>query len=63
LIRSELREIDKDYLDRLYRFNQLAGCLREIHKAKITGVTAMDSWFLKSRGRSLNAFKEIRFEF
>lgn len=66
LIRGELREIDKDYLDRLYRFNQLAGYILEGKsiKAKITGVNRYGQLVLEIPGEKIIEcdLKEVKFE-
>jgi BirA family transcriptional regulator, biotin operon repressor / biotin---[acetyl-CoA-carboxylase] ligase len=66
LNKGELSAIDKDYLDRLYRFNQLAGYNFEGKsvKAKITGVNRYGQLILEIPGEKIIEcdLKEIRFE-
>jgi BirA family transcriptional regulator, biotin operon repressor / biotin---[acetyl-CoA-carboxylase] ligase len=66
LIKGELKEIDKDYLDRLYRFNQLAGYIYEGKsiQAKITGVNRYGQLILEIPGEKIIEcdLKEIKFE-
>jgi len=66
LIQGELRKIDKDYLDHLYRFNQLAGYIFEGKSimAKITGVNRYGQLVLEIPGEKIIEcdLKEIRFE-
>jgi BirA family transcriptional regulator, biotin operon repressor / biotin---[acetyl-CoA-carboxylase] ligase len=66
LIQGELREIDKDYQDHLYRFNHLAGYIFEgkSMKAKITGVNRYGQLILEIPGEKIVEcdLKEVKFE-
>jgi BirA family transcriptional regulator, biotin operon repressor / biotin---[acetyl-CoA-carboxylase] ligase len=66
LIKGELKEIDKDYLDRLYRFNQIAGYIFEGKsiQAKITGVNRYGQLILEIPGEKIIEcdLKEVKFE-
>jgi BirA family transcriptional regulator, biotin operon repressor / biotin---[acetyl-CoA-carboxylase] ligase len=66
LIKGELKEIDREYLERLYRINQLAGYAYEGKsiKAKITGVNRFGQLILEIPGEKIIEcdLKEIRFE-
>jgi BirA family transcriptional regulator, biotin operon repressor / biotin---[acetyl-CoA-carboxylase] ligase len=66
LIQGAIKEIDGDYLDRLYRINQLAGYKIEGKslKAKITGVNRYGQLILEIPGEKIIEcdLKEIKFE-
>lgn len=65
LIQGELREIDKDYMDRLYRYNQVAGYIFEGKSinAKITGVNRYGQLILEIPGEKIIEcdLKEVKF--
>lgn len=66
LIQGALQEIDKEYLDRLYRFQQLAGYIYDGKsiQAKITGVNRFGQLVLEIPGEKIIEcdLKEVKFE-